>query len=371
MRDERIEMKDFSHLFSSIYHLLYMFKKLIIVIFIALLIGLSGTPSIKSQEDITVQNINFGELLMGSDVSKDDLQDCVVGVDFGGMKCATCPCGGGVNTFIEWHQKYSSQGFILVSFYVEDDNREQIITFCKSRKVPFSIYSGGSISGMEITNFPTFVLFDHTGRIIYNGHPKEENLNISLTNAIKSMPDPLLGAGPYKKLSALADKIKQRKELGQILSALKSKHLNSEDADEAAEAEKLVERLTRYGNKLLRQAGAKKDKEPLDCLNLYQQAAAVFKGDDIGDNAEKTLKELKENKTFQDNLKADKELADIIAEVKKLKPCNNCASFSKDCAACQKRNASLEVLIPKARGLVKKYPESPAAAKVKELLPVE
>jgi hypothetical protein len=348
----------------KVYHLI-----LLAIAFLAL----ADIPSnrISGQDDITVQNINFGELLMGNQVSKDDLQDCVVGVDFGGMKCATCPCGGGVNTFIEWHQKYSPRGFILLSFYVEDDNREQIIAFCKSRKVPFPIYSGGSISGMEITNFPTFVLFDHTGQIIYNGHPKEENLNISLTNAIKSMPDPLLGEGPYKKLSALTDKIKQRKELGQILSALKSKHLNSEDADEKAEAEKLAERLTRYGNKLLRQAGTKKDKEPLDCLNLYQQTAAVFKGDTIGDTAEKTIKELKDDKTFQDNLKADKELTDIIAEMKKLKPCNTCASFSRDCPACQKRNASMEVLIPKAKGLVKRYPDSPAATKVKELLPIE
>lgn len=348
-----------------------MSKKHIIVIFIALLIGWAGAPSIKSQEDVIVQNINFGDLLMGNEVSRDDLQDCVVGVDFGGMKCATCPCGGGVNTFIEWHQKYSSRGFILVSFYGPEEDRQPIITFCKSKKVPFSIYSGGSISGMEITNFPTFVLFDHTGQIIYNGHPKEEKLNISLANAIKSMPDPLIGEGPYKKLSVLVDKIKQRKELGKILATLKTKHLNSEDADEKAEAEKLSERLTRYGNKLLRKAGIKKNKESLDCLNLYQQAAMVFKGDEIGDNAEKIIKELKENKVFQDNLKADKELADIITEMKKLKSCNQCASFSKDCAACQKRNASLEVLIPKARGLVKKYPDSPTAAMVKELLPVE
>ncbi|MBI5778235.1 MAG: hypothetical protein HZA49_02105 [Planctomycetes bacterium] len=346
-----------------------MFKKYLIILPVLLLIGLAGSPPIKGQEDVTVQNINFGELMLGSEVAKEDLQDCVVGVDFDGMTCATCPCGGAINTFIEWHQKYSPQGFILLSFYVKDEAKEKFAAFCKSKKVPFPVYAGGSISGMEITDFPTFVIFDHNGKVIYNGHPKESGGKF--TAAMKSMPDPLLGADPYKKLSALADKVKKRKELGQILAALKAKHLNSEDADEKAEAERLTERLTRYGNKLLRQAGAKKAKEPLECLNRYQQAATLYKGDAIGDTAEKDIKELKDDKVFQDNLKADKELADIIIEMKKLKPCNSCASFSKDCPACYKRNASMEVLIPKAKGLVKKYPDSPAAVKVKELLPVE
>ena len=222
---------------------------------------------------------------------------------------------------------------------------------------------------MEITDFPTLVLFDHNGKVIFSGHPKDSGDKFA--TAMKSIPDPLLGADPYKKLSTLTDKIKQRKELGKILAELKTKHLNSEDAEEKSEAERLVERLTRYGNKLLRQAGAKKAKEPLECLNRYQQAAALYKGDTIGDTAEKAIKELKEDKLFQDNLKADRELADIITEMKKLKQCNTCPSFNRDCAACYKRNASMEVLIPKAKALIKKYPDSPAAVKIKELLPIE
>jgi len=346
-----------------------MFNKNLIVILILLLIGLAGVSSLKSQEDITVQNINFGELLMGSDVSKDDLQDCVVGVDFDGMTCQTCPCGGAVNTFLEWHQKYSSHNFILLSFYVKDDAKEKFAAFCKSKKVPFSVYYGGRISGMEITDLPAFVLFDHTGKVIFSGHPKDAGTKIAA--AMKAAPDYLTGEGPYKKLKTLADKAKEQKDLGKILKTLKEKHLNSKDADEKAEAEKLVERLTRYGNKLLRKAGTKKDKEPTDCLNLYQQASTVFKGDEIGDNADKTLKELKDDKTFQGNLKADKELSGMIPDIEKLKASTKCVTFDKECDACKKKNPSLQILIPKAKNIIKNYPDSPAAARVKKLLPIE
>ena len=84
----------------------HQFKRRLIAICVILAVGLAWTPSIKSQEDVTIQNINFGELLLGDNFSADDLQDCVVGVDFDGMTCQTCPCGGAINTFLEWHQKY-------------------------------------------------------------------------------------------------------------------------------------------------------------------------------------------------------------------------------------------------------------------------
>jgi len=61
----------------------------------------------------------------------------------------------------------------------------------------------------------------------------------------------------------------------------------------------------------------------------------------------------------------------MIPEIEKLKASTKCAAFDKECDACRKKNPSLQILIPKAKNIIKNYPNSPAAAKVKELLPVE
>lgn len=271
---------------------------------------------------------------------------------------------------VEWDKKYGPKGLILIGLHSKKkETVEEVIAYCKAIKLNYPIYEGGGVSDVQVPGYPHFVLFDHNGKMIFSGHPMEADGK--LATAMKAAPDWLTGEGPYKKLKSLADKIKEHKDLGKILKTIKEKHLNSEDADEKAEAEKLSERLTRYGNRLLQKAEAKKDKEPLKSMNLYQQAATLYKGDEIGDNAEKTLKELKEDKTFQDNLKADKELAGMIPDIEKLKACNKCGTFNKECEACKKKNASLQMLIPKAKDIVKKYPDSPAAARVKELLPVE
>jgi hypothetical protein len=56
-------------------------------VFVILALGLIWVPtsSLKSEEKIektgiSINNINFGSLILGEEVSKEDMQDCVVGV---------------------------------------------------------------------------------------------------------------------------------------------------------------------------------------------------------------------------------------------------------------------------------------------------
>ena len=205
--------------------------------------------------------------------------------------------------------------------------------------------------------------------MIFDGQAK--NADKKLEEAIKNAPDPLVGEGPYTKLKSLAQKITTHKDLGSVLNTIKTKHLNSEDKEEKAEAEKLAGRLIKYGEKLLKKAELKKDKEPIESYNLYNEIATLFKGDEIGDKAKAVVDELKKDKTFQDNMKADKELSEIKAEIEKFKHCPKCSSFNKDCENCQKKNSNYNAVVQRAKSLVKKYPSSPAATNVKELLPLD
>jgi hypothetical protein len=271
---------------------------------------------------------------------------------------------------VEWNKKYRDKGLILIGLYCNPrDPNQDIIAFCKQYKVDYANYKSGNVDGVPVRGLPHFILFDHKGKMIFDGHPMQADK--ILDDAIKAAPDWLTGEGPYKKLNALAQKVIARKELGKVLAELKTKYLNSDKAEEKAEAEKLAPRLTRYGMRLLKKAEAAKDKEPTVCYNLYKQTAELFKGDEIGDTAQKAFDELKKDKVFQDNLQADKEYNSIAGELEKMKPCAKCKSFNKSCDACRKKNPSFEALIQRGKGLVKKYPASPAAGKVKEILPVE
>lgn len=268
------------------------------------------------------------------------------------------------------NKKHSPNGLIMLGFYAQQATKEEIIAFCKANKIDYSTYDNGDVEGVERGGIPLFVLFDAQGDMLYNGHSAAELIG-KVDAAMKTAPDPLVGEGPYKKLAALVAKIKERKNLGQILATIKTKHLVSENEEEKAEAEKLAAKLTQYGNRLMQKADKKKDSEPMSAFNLYQQLAALYKGDEIGDNADKIVKDLKEDKTFQENMKADKELTDMMPEIEKLKSCGKDAAFNKDCANCKKKNGALDSLVTRGKSLIKKYPSSPAAEKIKSLLPLE
>jgi hypothetical protein len=338
-----------------------------ILVILVLGLGLGPISYLESQGKVTIDNITFGELLMGEEVTKEDFQNCVVGIEFWGVKQMYSQMA--MMQTVDIYNKYRPKGFILLGFHREEASKQDVIVFCKSSRISFPIYQGGSVSGLDVSTLPHFVLFDHKGNVIFDGQPID--VYPKLDAAMKAAPDPIIGESPYKKLDKIAQKIKEHKEFGKILSTLKKKYLTSTDADEKAEAEKLVGCLTNYANKLLKKADKKKGAEPLKAYNIYQDIATLFKGDEIGDNAEQILNELKADENFQENMKADKELADIMPQIEKLKACNKCKLFNKYCEACRKKNPSLDELIKKAQGLIKKYPSSPAANKIKELLPVE
>lgn len=318
----------------------------------------STTGLSKEASETTIDDINFVKLLMGDEISNEDLQDHVVVILLFRLMDSYQE---DMRKMVEWHKKYSSNGLTLIGLY-PGDKSERVIAFCKSMNIPFPIYQTWD------RPTPRLMIFDHKGKMIFDGSPSMGYGKLDI--AMQSVPDPIIGEGPYKKLDELAQKAKRRKDLGQILSTLKTKYLNSEDADEKSEAKKLIERISRFGNKLIEQAGKNKETEPLITYNLYQEVALLFKGDGIGNKADKILKELEKDNNFQDNLKADKELAEIMPQIKELNGCKRHSSYNKDCGACQKRNPAIAKLLKTAQGLTERYPSSPAAAKVRELLPV-
>jgi len=334
-------------------------KYLIIVIALGLF-TLSGI----ADETITIDNLTLGELLMGEGVDKEDLKDHVVAIEFWGYNCP--PCRKSIPHMVDLVKKYEAKGFILIGIHSQSVSKEQVIAFCKSLKVNYPIYQGGNIKGLSFSGIPHFTIFNHRGEMVFDGHPSVADK--ILDDTMKNAPDPLVGEYPYKKLKSLADQISQHKGFGSIMSQLRKK-AESSDADEKAEAGNLMERLIRFANRATEKAEGKKASEPLNAFNLYQEIATLFKGDEIGDNAEKVVKSFKEDKAFQDNVNADKEFEQIIGEMEKMKNCNKCKAFNKNCSSCQEKNPSWNSLKQRIEGLIKKYPNSPAAGKAKELLP--
>jgi thiol-disulfide isomerase/thioredoxin len=323
------------------------------------------TLYLKAGETVTIDNLKLGKLLLGESVAKEDLQDHVVAIEFWGYNCP--PCRASIPHMNELVEKYGPQGFILIGIHCQNEPDEKVIALCKSLKVIYPIYQQGSIDGVSFPGIPHFSIFDHRGKLAFDGHPSQADKK--LDELMAQAPVPLVGDGPYKKLKPLADQIGQHKNLGQAMLQLRKK-AGSNDIEEKTEAEKLMERLNRYAQRMKNNADTLKEKEPLQSYELYQKLAEQFKGDEIGSEAGKTVDELKKDETFQKAVKADKDWLKINEMQEKLKPCKPDKPLAiKNCEACRKKNADLLPGINSAcKQLIKQYPDTPAVHKCEELL---
>ncbi|MEK7449064.1 MAG: TlpA disulfide reductase family protein [Planctomycetota bacterium] len=325
----------------------------------------------RAEETITVNNINLGEFVYGEEITKEDLADHVVAVEYWGVNCSRCR--GSMPQMVEFVKKYSTKPFIFIGFHRQNEPKEKVIAHCKSLKVNYPIYQHGDVKGLTFAEklLPHFALFNHRGELIYKGSSSDE-INViakKLEEAINNAPDPLIGEGPYKKLKSLAQQICQRKGLGNIMLQLEKK-VQSENPEEKEEAEKLMARLGKYSHQLKLKAEGLKDKEPLQYYETCRNLAEQFKGHAIGDDSQKTLDELKNDKVFQDALKADREWQKIEKIKESLKPCQSDKPLEiNHCEKCRKKNESvIAQLVSACKGLLKQHSDTPAASKAQDFL---
>lgn len=176
----------------------------------------------------------------------------------------------------------------------------------------------------------------------------------------------MLGPGPYKKLAPLAAKIKAGGGFGQALKALDKKK-QSKDAAEAAEATMMFDAITAAGGQSLESALALKSMRPDLALARLQQVAALFAGDAIGTQAKSEAAAIRKDPQLAKAIAAEEAYMQLCAFERSLRfagPDRNPSS-----AAFRQANArAIAGLVERGRGLAGRYPGTPAAKKVEEML---
>jgi hypothetical protein len=155
--------------------------------------------------------------------------------------------------------------------------------------------------GMDFDGIPHCMLFDHTGKCVYRGSPFE--VHDAAVAVVKAAPGAVLQGRTLEKLTAFNDLVRNERQFGVALK--KAKGLTaSKNAEIAAEAEFVAERLETRGKEMLDEADTGKANDPLAAIETLQRCAVAFKGSEIGIDADKRLKEWKKDATFRAAVKA-------------------------------------------------------------------
>jgi hypothetical protein len=260
---------------------------------------------------------------------------------------------------VKLQDELKDSGFTIVAPHAQDASQEDVVALARQLKVNFTVVSSGEVPGETIGGIPAAFLFDSSGKLVQKGHPA--TMKQAIHDLVQREPHFLAAGRTYTKQKAVAESLKKSKAFGPMLKKLE-KDLKGEGAA-AEEATYLTERITAFGKKRLDEAKASETADAFAAQQLYTELAASFKGVEIGDQAAARLKELKNDKEFQTELKAATIAQQIRVECAKL-----VAQGGKvDLNYSPNKKVATSVLASYT-ALKKKYPESKALAGLKSEL---
>jgi hypothetical protein len=250
-------------------------------------------------------------------------------------------------------QKYQDRGFVIVAIHRQDSSlKDKALALCRQNKVNYCVTSQGSLPGDDSSGIPRAFLFDWTGKCVAEGHPSEFDSKVA--DLMATAPHFLTGGRDFSdaKVKGAAGKLAKNKDFGKLAEEL--------EKVEGEEASYLKGRIVGYGESLLARAKASESDNPNATMSGYSQVSGLFKGHELGKQADDRLKELKKDKAFQEELKAFKFIAILENLSGQLK-----TMYKEDHPANRKTLDDMKAVV---KNLEKKYPESKALTRAKEIM---
>lgn len=256
---------------------------------------------------VTVDGIRPGGHVSGPELSPEKIAHRVVLLEFWGVNCP--PCIRSMPLLEELHKALGPQGLIVIGAHAQGGTAAELKPQVDQLKVTFTILDGASVAGgNDFQGIPHCMLFDHTGKCVYRGSPfKAQDAVVA---AVKSAPGAVLEGRTLVKLPDLNLMLRDE---GQFVAALKKARAasTSKDADMAGEAAFVIEKVEGYGRRMLEDAKAAKEEDPVRAAGLIQRCSAMFKGSDIGTEAAKLNGSWRKDRDFQAAVKAGQQLAQL------------------------------------------------------------
>lgn len=173
------------------------------------------------------------------------------------------------------HDKYAPQGLEIIGLS-QDNSESTLANFLKIKNVHYSIATdNGTVDLCGVTAYPTSILVDHTGKIIWRGHPWSWGLEGKIKKALAKAPPPHLAGinlGDFKHL---------KKKLASTRSFIKAYNIieaatTSENHETAQAAKTIIAGINANIQRQIDIANSLRRKSPKKALKVYESIIEKF-----------------------------------------------------------------------------------------------
>lgn len=286
----------------------------------ALVAMLALAPVALAQEDLVGKeagDFSAGDMLFDADVKARAMEDArgeVILIKYWGLKCG--PCLASMPKVQQLWSEYKDKGLHIFHVESQGHTEEQVISYCESKGYDFPQTMRGG--GSDFSNFPGgnglpyAFLIGVDGKVIWQGRHGYEQV---IHEEIQKVQYPGLGK------AEVADGLTKAAKYfgaGKLASAIREAEKSLETAELAEEAQYIIDRANRTGERMRQSVdAAKEDREFVRALEGLNKISKAFKGLPVGDAAAEELSTLKKEPEVKKELKAEKAYAAIMVQVQK------------------------------------------------------
>jgi hypothetical protein len=199
---------------------------------------------------------------------------------------------------VKWNEELGDSGLAVIGLHVQNAAAEAVRAKAKSLGVRFAVTNGGSIAGVKVSGIPHCVLFDHTGKMVFDGHPKD--VEKKLRDAFADMLADETGGKPSKAVSAALNGFRTGSSPAELLRRMTLLRDGSDVS--AKEATAVLTRMQSGARARLNEAKKAMKEDPIVAYDAATPVAVKWKGTAIGREAAELAAGLKE-KAFATQLK--------------------------------------------------------------------
>ena len=320
-----------------------------------------------------------GEHATGPKFSGKQIKGKVVVLEYWGITCG--PCLRAIPHTTELAKKYGHDKLIIIANQVWSASNQRTADkwneHAKNNMV--MVVNGGSLKGFRPSGVPRALIFDHTGKSVWEGHPGgmdraladaianlpeiEEAAEPSGDESKPDLPEPIVtGFEPEHYAEDLKQINEQPKNISATLAKLRRATERAKLDEQQEEAKAIVAKVEAWVNDKQGQAYAVFAEDPATAYAIATGLIDRLGSDELADGPQTLLAFIEQDKKLLAGVRATLALRSILAQAESI-------GLDKDASAAdEKDNArAIQVIRRDLKRLIEAYPESDAGKQAKTL----
>lgn len=320
-----------------------------------LLAGLLALGSLLPAVDL--KGVTLGEHITGPKVAAKDLDGKVVLYEYWGIHCP--PCRANVPHISELAAVADTDRLVVIANQCQETGQTLAVwKECKGTDKPVVI-DHGNLPGSNVTGIPHCFLFDHTGKLVFDGGPGQISTEM-IRKLVDATPGPLVKGGPYKACAREALALRNATQsIAGTIATLRTRAEKGE-GEARSEATTLLAGIQEYAAAQRARIDGARTADPLQAAQVLQKMTTLLRGDELGKPFDALLKELQQDKTFRAEIAAAEMLAQIQVAATRV-------GLDQGKVLPAKRNEAQQVA-SSLEQLLRKYPETRAGKEAEKLM---